>query len=193
MADKVTQIDLINLNTLKGQEGHPPEDVGGKGSPSGIILSAQQRRSKKKPLTIGVLGVIVLASSFLGAGYFGYLPFLGISKQQPSLEASPKKSGIGETLKLNPLIINLNEANGRHYLKVTIVLEVDDKKWVERIQQRVSVFSDMVILILSDKTLEDMRANDFKERLREELLKEFNGSLGAEGIRRIYFDEFLFQ
>jgi len=96
-------------------------------------------------------------------------------------------------LKFSPLIINLNEENGRHYLKTTIVLELDEKKWAEKIQPRMSVFTDTAILIVSEKNLEDMRANDFKERLKEELLNSFNGHLGQKGIRQVYFDEFLFQ
>lgn len=193
MPDKATQIDLIDPKTPRDQKGRSPESVRGEGSPAGGIAPSNPKKPKKKALIILMLGMVILAGGVLGADYLGHLSLLGLSKKTSSLEASPKKSEIGETLKLTPLIVNLNETNGRHYLKVTIVLEVDDKKWVERIQQRISVFTDMVILILSDKTLEDMRTNDFKERLREELLQEFNGYLGAEGIRRIYFDEFLFQ
>lgn len=193
MAEKVTQIDLMDRNAPKEQKGRSPENVKGEESPAGGISPAHPKKPKKKVMMVLILGMVVLTGGFLGADYLGYLSLLGLSKKAPSLEASPKKSEIGETLKLSPLIINLNEENGRHYLKTTIVLEVEDKKWVERIQPRMSVFTDMVILIISDKTLEDMRSNDFKERLREELLTTFNEHLGQRGIRQIYFDEFLFQ
>ncbi len=138
--------------------------------------------------------MVLLVGGGIGvATYLGILSIPALSTARSS-EASPsKKAEIGETVKLSPLIINLNEENGRHYLKATIILELEDRKWVEPIQTRMSVFTDTVILIVSEKRLEDLRKGDFKERLKEELLVEFNGHLGQKGIRNIYFDEFLFQ
>lgn len=138
--------------------------------------------------------MVLLVGGGIGvATYLGFLSIPALSTARPS-EASPsKKAEIGETVKLSPLIINLNEENGKHYLKATIVLELEDKKWVEPIQTRMPVFTDTVILIVSEKRLEDLRKGYFKERLKEELLEKFNGHLGQKGIRNIYFDEFLFQ
>ncbi len=147
----------------------------------------------KKVILVGGILVILLGGALGMAAYLGYLPIKGRSDANPSESTSAKKLDIGETLKFSPLIINLNEENGRHYLKTTIVLELDDKKWTEPIQTRMSLFTDTIILTVSEKKLEDLRRGDFKERLKEELLEKFNGHLGQKGIRQIYFDEFLFQ
>ncbi len=147
---------------------------------------------KKVILVGGILGIL-LGGAVGMAAYLGYLPVMGRSDAKPSDSTSAKKLDIGETLKFSPLIINLNEENGRHYLKTTIVLELDDKKWTDPIQTRMSLFTDTIILTVSEKKLEDLRRGDFKERLKEELLEKFNGHLGQKGIRQIYFDEFLFQ
>ncbi|MCX8118304.1 MAG: flagellar basal body-associated FliL family protein [Desulfobacterota bacterium] len=141
----------------------------------------------------GIMMVLVVGGGLGLALYLGYLSPPTQSNARPA-EASPSKTTeMGEIVKLSPLIINLNEENGRHYLKTRILLELEDKKWVEPVQARMSIFTDTVILSVSEKKLDDLRKGDFKERLKEELLQKFNGHLGQKGIRRIYFDEFLFQ
>lgn len=147
----------------------------------------------KKVILLGAILVILLGGTVGIATYLGYLSIGVRSDANPPESASTQKTEIGETLKFSPLIINLNEENGRHYLKTTIVLELDDKKWLEPIQTRMSLFTDTIILTVSEKKLEDLRRGDFKEHLKEELLEKFNGHLGQKVIRQIYFDEFLFQ
>ncbi|MBM4341456.1 MAG: flagellar basal body-associated FliL family protein [Deltaproteobacteria bacterium] len=193
MAEKETKIDLINLNSGKDPKGVASAGKGDAASPAEAIDKAGKGKSKKFIFIAVILGFVILAGAIGAAGYLGYLSIPGISGANPPEPTPSKKPEMGETLKFSPLIINMNEENGRHYLKTTIVLELDEKKWAEKIQSRMSVFTDAVILIVSEKRLEDMKANDFKERLKEELLNSFNGHLGQKGIRRVYFDEFLFQ
>lgn len=193
MADQETKIDLINLNSKKEQKGVTVAGQEKGTSPAGGIEETGKKKWKKVIWIAGALGIVLISGAVLVVGYLGYIPIPGISVADSPASVSSGKTEMGEMVKLSPLIINLNEENGRHYLKTTIVLEVVDKKWVERIQQRMSVFTDMVILIVSDKKLEDMRTSGFKERLREELLTRFNGHFGEKGVAQIYFDEFLFQ
>jgi flagellar FliL protein len=193
MAAKETKIDLINLNSEKDSKGVGSSGKRDGAPPAKAMDKAGKGKSKKFIFIAGILGFVILAGAIGAAGYLGYLSIPGISAAKPPEPALSKKSEMGGTLKFSPLIINLNEENGKHYLKTTIVLELDEKKWAEKIQSRMPVFTDAAILIISEKRLEDMKANDFKERLKEELLESFNGHLGQKGIRRIYLDEFLFQ
>lgn len=193
MAEKETKIDRIHFDSAKNPKDIASNTKGDVPSLSGVMEDAVGKKSKKSLFIVGILGLVILSGAIGAAGYLGYLSIPGLSSATPPESAPSKKPEIGEILKLSPLIINLNEENGRHYLKTTIVLELDEKKWAEKIQTRMSVFTDAVILIISEKKLEEIKANDFKERLKEELLKTFNGHLGQKGIRQIYFDEFLFQ
>lgn len=193
MAVQETKIDMIQLNSEKDQRRVASPEKGESASSAEEMGQPAKGKSKKIILIAGILGIVFIAGAIGAAGYLGYLTIPGISAANPPEPAPSNKTDIGEIFKLSPLIINLNEENGRHYLKTTIVLELDEKRWAEKVQSRMSVFTDAVILIVSEKRLEDMKANDFKERLKEELLKRFNEHLGQSGVRRIYFDEFLFQ
>jgi len=192
MAKKETKIDLMESTPEKNLKGGPSAQTT-KDSPPEVIVKGAGKKSKKFFLIIVLTGFVFIAGAIGVAGYLGYLSIPGISAAKPPEPTPSQKPQMGETLKVSPLIINLNEENGRHYLKVTIVLELDEKKWAEPIQSRMPVFTDAVISIVSEKRLEDLKTNHFKERLKEELLKSFNGHLGQKGVRGIYFDEFLFQ
>lgn len=179
MAEKETKIDLINPNPTRDTQGPPP--------------GQKEKGPKKFILILGLAGFLFLAGAIGTAGYLGYIPILGISASDQTKVPQDKRMEMGEILKFSPLIINLNEPSGRHYLKTTLVLELDKKKLAEEIQSRMPVFMDSVILIVSEKKLEDLKSAEFKDRLKQELLDRFNGHLGGKGVRQIYFDEFLFQ
>jgi flagellar basal body-associated protein FliL len=72
-------------------------------------------------------------------------------------------------------------------------LEIAKKDWVEDVQGRIPSLTDMVIVTLGDKRLEDLRKYEARENVKKELLQKANQILAGEKIRRIYFDEFLFQ
>ncbi len=193
MGKKKTKIDLMDVPS----EIDPKDGVSAGREEGESPVEANQKNRSGKPkrfiLMAILLGSVILAGGIGAAGYLGYLPLPVRSSSHSADPIPPPKGEMGETLKFSPLIINLNEESGRHYLKTTIVLELDDKKWAEPIQTRMSVFIDTVILTVSAKKLDDLKMADFKERLKKELLAQFNEHLGQKGIRQIYFDEFLFQ
>lgn len=193
MAEKETKIDLMEPAGNRDSKKIPPVQKEEDSPLPGATGKGTKKKPKKFILIIGLIGLALIGGGIGAAGYLGYLTIPGLSAATPSEPAPSEKLDIGEILKFSPLIINLNEENGRHYLKTTIVLELDEKKWAEKIQARMSVFTDTVILIVSEKKLEDTKTSDFKERLKEELLTAFNKHLGQKAIRQIYFDEFLFQ
>ena len=96
-------------------------------------------------------------------------------------------------VKMAPLIVNLREEGGRNYLKATILLEVGKKDWVEAVQSKMSVLTDVAISTLSEKRLEDLKPPESKEKIKEELLGRMNTCLDPKKVVRIYFDEFLYQ
>lgn len=102
-------------------------------------------------------------------------------------------AGPGPMVKLTPLVINLNEADGRHYIKTTIVLEIGQKEWVDEVEKRIPSLADMVISTFCDKRLEDLKRPHSREEIRKEILARAQKTLQAPKVKQVYFDEFLFQ
>jgi flagellar FliL protein len=136
---------------------------------------------------------IVLIGSVLAAGlYLGWISIPGSSSAEKK-EVGPPAAAIGPMLKINPLVINLREEGGRHYIKTSIVLEIRQPEWLEEVRSQVPLLTDLAILTLSDKRLKELRDAEAKENLKKELLSKINQALGSPKVTQIYFDEFLLQ
>jgi flagellar basal body-associated protein FliL len=139
-----------------------------------------------------VAGFVLLGGGMGAALYLGWLSIPGFSLTKKNTVVSPSPE-IGPMVKMSPLIINLKEESGHHYIKASIVLEIGQKEWVEEVQSRVPLLTDLAILILSDKRLEELKSSGAKEKLKRELLMKVNQSLDSLKVKQIYFDEFLYQ
>ncbi len=166
----------------KGKEEAPKEE-------------APKKPSKKNLLfLLGGVGIFFIGAFAGTAVYLGWIGIPGFSFSDKTAQAAPKPViDVGPMVKLSPLIINLNESSSRHYLKMTLVLEIIKKDWVEDVQGKIPSLTDMVILTLGDKRIEDLRKSEARENVKKEILQKANVILAGEKIRRIYFDEFLFQ
>ena len=150
-------------------------------------------KSRNIKILLLSLGAIVLIGSMAAAVlYLGWisLPALSSAKKR---EVAPATAAIGPMLKISPLIINLKEEGGRHYIKTTIVLEIGKPEWLEEVRSRVPLLTDLAILTLSDKQLKELRNVEAKENLKKELLIRINQALDSPKVAQIYFDEFLLQ
>ena len=94
---------------------------------------------------------------------------------------------------MNPLVVNLNEPSGRHYLKTTVILEIGKKEWVEEVQKQIPSIMDVMIMTLGDKKLAELQTPQSKDEIRKELLAKAQKTPAGSMIKYIYFDEFLFQ
>jgi flagellar protein FliL len=140
---------------------------------------------------------VVLLGLVAGAGFMGWLPLPGLSPRKAP-EASPAESAgekeeMGPVVKLKPLVINLRDESGRSYLKTTIVLELAKKNGVEEVNKMISSLTDIAILTLGDKRLDELKPPESKESLKQELLTKMNQQFPTKPIRRVYFDEFLYE
>jgi len=146
-----------------------------------------------KKLLLPVIIVVVLAGGAFAAAQLGWISIPGLSKDKATDSPGHEKEEMGPIVKLSPLVINLKDENGKSYLKTTIVLEVGKKNQVEEVGKTVPLLTDLVIMTLGDKRLEELRPPESKENLKQELLAKMNQHLPSGTIKRVYFDEFLYE
>ncbi len=121
----------------------------------------------------------------------GVDPPMGVASEKG--ESGHGKGKEGNTIKMSPLVVNLNEPSGRHYLKTIVILEVGKKEWVEEVQRQLPSIMDMMITTLCDKKLAELQTPQSKDEIRKELLARAQKIPAGSMIKHIYFDEFLFQ
>ena len=131
--------------------------------------------------------------------WMGMMPLPGLGLQMGMASEKKGESGHGKTkeggntIKMNPLVVNLNEPSGRHYLKTTVILEVGKKEWVDAVEKQIPSIMDVMITTLGDKKLSELQTPQSKDEIRKELLAKTQKTPAGSMIRHIYFDEFLFQ
>ena len=99
----------------------------------------------------------------------------------------------GPLFALEPFVVNLQDPGGNHYLRTTVQIELDREESRQVVEARKIMMRDRFIATLSAKRLEELRAPEDRERLRQELLKAGQDMTTQRIVRAVYFTEFLTQ
>jgi flagellar protein FliL len=191
---KKTKIDLIETDPeQKKEKAHPGTEPEDEGSETNPLQLPNPGNRKKTILILALVGLVFLGGAAFASLRLGWISIPGSSHAAKKEPSKPEQPQIGVTLKLSPLVINLKEESGRHYLKVTVVLELSKKDGVEEVTKRMSSITDTVLLTLSDKQLQDLKRPESKDELKKELMTKINQLVDRQQISQIYFDEFLYQ
>jgi flagellar protein FliL len=108
-------------------------------------------------------------------------------------EKTEEKSVVGKVIPLETFIVNLAGSKGRRIAKVNIELEISGDNLSIEIEQRKAQIRDMIIILLSGKTYDQVATKEGKDQLREEIMKTVNAFLTKGKINQVYFTEFLYQ
>jgi len=116
--------------------------------------------------------------------------------QQPKIEKKHKVSDmaeIGPIYPLDPFIVNLVSTNANRYLKCKIDLELDSPELQQEVDKKLPAIRDLIIQILSSKSVEEIQTAKGKEKLKEEIKRKINSILTTGEIKHVYFTEFVIQ
>jgi flagellar FliL protein len=159
------------------------------------------------PLLIAVVAGVVIATLGVG-GVVYYLAHTGRLSMQGV--ATQKTESIGpvttHAMVLEPLLVNLSDAGGSSYLRLSLTLRVvdaadmkgtkannDKAKDGKGTEDAVAAVRDTVLTVLGRQTADGLLAADGKEHLKAELksaLAEHNAELK---VKDVFFTDFLVQ
>ncbi|MDL2259608.1 flagellar basal body-associated FliL family protein [Deltaproteobacteria bacterium OttesenSCG-928-K17] len=119
-----------------------------------------------------------------GDGGHGAAPAEGEGEAQPE---GP------QIIEFKPFTVNLNDAGGKRFLRLTMSLEVTTAALGQEVNTKMPQFRDTILLLLSSLSYDDIATLDGKMRLRNQMLNRINSQLTSGKIRNIYFSEFVVQ
>ena len=152
---------------------------------------------------VKIIIIAVVALILVAAGVLVGMKFLG-GGDEPSSEETITKDKSAETeaakaeaeeldiYPLNTFVVNLVGSGGRRYLKVKITLEIPALE-KGNIDKNLHKIRDSLLILLSNKTLENVMGAEGKYALREEVKVRLDRLLGKGLVRDIYFVEFVVQ
>lgn len=100
---------------------------------------------------------------------------------------------VGLMFPLDPFTVNLLSESGRRYLKVEMNLEIEGEELSPELEEKKPVFRDIIIRILSSKSLEEISTMKGKEKLKEQIVGELNPRLKDGKVKNVYFTDFVVQ
>jgi flagellar FliL protein len=157
----------------------------------------------KAPLLLIVLAVV----NMLVVGGVGYMLYAGKKKEaaEPKLEhvikgeadqqhedASTEKAIMGTVVPLETFIVNLSGSKGRRIASVSMEIELNKSDVAKEIETRKAQVRDIIIILLSGKTYDEVATPDGKQKLRDEIKDTVNAFLTKGKITNVYFTEFIY-
>lgn len=180
----------------KEKEAASTEDAGKKKSGNMLLI-----------IIIGVLVLILIIG--------GIVAFLMMGNEEPASSAPAPTSKaastntasantntegldspsteVGLMYPLDGFTVNLLSESGRRYLKVEMNLELGGDELSPELDTKKAVFRDIIIRILSSKSLEEISTIKGKEKLKEQIVNELNMRLKDGKVKNIYFTDFVVQ
>ncbi len=152
-----------------------------------------QPKKKSRMMLFIILGAAILV---LGGGvFFAYITFFAPQPvpQEAVPTQAPPPNAVGEMVALDPFVVNLADPKGNRYLKMTISMEVETVEAAERAKKLAPKLRDIVIMMLTSLSFEEVMTPEGKLRIRDELLDRFNRVTKPDRIKNIYFSEFVVQ
>jgi flagellar FliL protein len=149
----------------------------------------------KKKLIIIIVAVLVL----LGGAAGGYFFFMGgeeeekLSPEEEQAQLEQQAKQVGPMVNLDSFIVNIMDDEESRYLKAAITVEVDTPETSVELTQRMPQIKDAVLLLIGNKTFDELNDLQGKIQLRAELINKINSILPKGKVKRIYFTDFVVQ
>lgn len=102
-------------------------------------------------------------------------------------------SEVGIMFPMEIFTVNLLSESGRRYLKVEMNLELEGEELALELETKKPVLRDVIIRILSGKSLEEVSTIKGKETVKEEILSDLNARIKDGKIKNVYFTDFVVQ
>lgn len=103
-----------------------------------------------------------------------------------------QKEFIGKVVPLETFLVNLSDSRGRKLAKINLELEVSNNDVQEEIEKLKPKVRDIIIIILSGKSYQQISNKEGKDALRDEIRDQVNLFLTKGQIKKVYFTEFIF-
>lgn len=159
----------------------------------------------KSPLLLIVLAVI----NMLVVAGVGFMLYKSKQKEasEPKIEhvingeaeaqkkdehEAEEKEIMGKIFPLETFIVNLSGSKGRRIAKVNMELELQGEQVQAEIEKRKAQIRDIIIIILSAKTYDEVSTREGKDSLKNEIKDTLNAFLTKGKIMNVYFTEFIY-
>jgi flagellar FliL protein len=155
-------------------------------------------KSKKKLFIIIGIVILVLLIGGVVAGFFllKNKPAVPEGKDPGSSVPVPELTqgaAIGPMVDIEEFIVNIISADSSHYVKTSLTVELTNELTREEVENRMPQVREAILLLLGNKTYEELQDLQGKRQLKAELMNKINSFLQAGKVKSVYFTNFVVQ
>ncbi len=160
--------------------------------------TTEEKGGKKKLIIIIAAALIIL----IGGGAAAYFLFLKAPppEEEPANEQvamiSPEEidpSVIGPMVNIDEFIVNIISEDGAHFVKTAMTLELTNEIVLGEANQRMPQIRDAIILLLGNKTFEELQDIHGKKQIKAEIESKINSFLTTGQVRNVFLTDFVVQ
>lgn len=152
---------------------------------------------KKLFIIIGVAVLVLLIAGGVGAWYFLKEKPVAEDDKNPAqhvpVPALDQQSQIGPMVNIDEFVVNIISGDAAHYVKASLTVELTNEEVKIEVEQRMPQMRDAVLLLISNKTYEELQDLQGKKQLKAELSSKINSFLRTGKVTSIYFTNFVVQ
>lgn len=162
----------------------------------------QPKGGGKKKLIIILAAVLLLAGGG-GAGYYflvmkPHKEELARKQAEESKAASmikpvPEEAKIGPMVEIKEFVVNIIGQDAAHYVKASLSLELDKEATLDEVNKRMPQIRDAILLLISNKTFEELQDIQGKNQVKAELKSKLNSILKTGQVNNVYLTDFVVQ
>ncbi|WP_028317399.1 flagellar basal body-associated FliL family protein [Desulfobulbus elongatus] len=155
----------------------------------------------RKKLIIMIAAALILLLAGGGGGYYFlvYQPKKEMQRKQEESKAAalikpiPDDAKIGPMVEIREFIVNIIGTDAPHYVKASLSLELDRDGTVDEVNRRMPQIRDAILLIIGNKTFEELQDIQGKNQVKAELKSKINSFLKTGKVNNIYLTDFVVQ
>jgi len=161
------------------------------------VAEPQSGSKKKLFLIIGLIAVVLLAGG-------GTAAFLMMKKAPEAKEAKDpakqvpvpdlnQQADIGPQVNIEEFIVNIISGDTPHYVKASLTVELTNPEVKAEVEKRMPQMRDAILLLIGNKTFEELQDLQGKKQLKAELTTKINSFLKTGKVKAVYFTNFVVQ
>jgi flagellar FliL protein len=172
-------------------------------APAEAAPAAAPAKTSKQTLILIALAVI----NMVVVGAVGFMLYQGRKKDsaEPKIEdvikgeheaqekdKKDEKGSVGKVIPLETFVINIAGSKGRRLAKINLELDVENEAVSTEIDQRKAQIRDIIIVLLSGKTYDQISSKEGRDQLKEQIKDTVNAFLTKGKIKDVYFTDFIY-
>jgi flagellar FliL protein len=164
--------------------------------------SEETKKGRKKKLIIIIAAALVVLLAGGGAYYFFvFKPKQEELKRKQAEESKaanlmrpvPEEADIGPMVEIKEFVVNIISEDTPHYVKAALSLELDKPATMDEINKRMPQIRDAVLLLIGNKTFEELQDLQGKNQVKAELKSKINSFLKTGKVNNVYLTDFVVQ